>query len=139
MANAPTNGRVVLTAEAILGASDIETEWVEVPEWGGGVYVRGLTAGQRDRLESSLLDRKGQPQPARLAEFRSRLLSLCAVDGDGKPLFTERDVPRLMNKSVGAVGKVLDVARRLSGMSEDDEADLVGESGAAQPDAPSTG
>jgi hypothetical protein len=125
------NGHVALTRDAILAARDLRTEWVDVPEWGGGVFVRGLTAGQRDRLEASLIDRQGKPAPQRLGEFRSRMLAACVVDGAGAPVFAERDVAALMNKSMLAVGRVLEVARRLSGMTEADEADAVGESAPA--------
>jgi len=44
-----------LTKEQILGASDIEIEKVDVSEWGGFVYVKGMTAKQRDDFEASIL------------------------------------------------------------------------------------
>jgi hypothetical protein len=140
---APTNGRVVLSRDAILRADDIVTEWVEVPEWfqgkpGGGVYVRGMTAGERDALETSMLTNKGQPNTERLAQFRSRLLILSVVDEAGRKIFQTGDVRAVSQKSMAAVERVLDVARRLSGMTEEDVEELTGNSDGQDDESSST-
>lgn len=141
-------GRRVLTRAAILAAPDLETEWVPVREWAPkgdphpeewGVYVRGLTAGQRGALEGSTLDKKGKPDPQRLAEFRARMLMSCVVDDAGQPLFGRNDLAVLMNRSAVAAERVLEVSRRLSGMTEEDEDDLLGNDDPGQPGDSSTG
>lgn len=48
----------MLSREQILGCSDIPTEIVKVPEWGGEVMVKGLTGSQRDWLEMSIFAEK---------------------------------------------------------------------------------
>jgi hypothetical protein len=45
-----------LTAEMIFAAPDIETEDVFVPQWGGKVRIKGMTAAERDRFEESIFD-----------------------------------------------------------------------------------
>jgi hypothetical protein len=144
---APTNGRVVLSRDAILRADDIVTEWVSVREWAPpgatnpeayGVYVRGMTAGERDALESSMLTNKGQPNTERLAQFRSRLLILSVVDEAGRKVFQAGDVRAVSQKSMAAVERVLDVARRLSGMTEEDVEELTGNSDGQDDESSST-
>lgn len=129
---------VELGKDAIFRARDLQVEQVEVPEWGGHVFVRGMTAGQRDRLEASMIDKKGQPAPARLSEFRTRMVITCVVDSKGVPLFTVDDLPALQAKSMLAVRRIVDVARRLSGMTEDDESEIVGNSENNHADASSS-
>ena len=48
---------VFLNREAILAAEDLPRELVEVPEWGGAVYVRALTGAERDQFEASKIGR----------------------------------------------------------------------------------
>lgn len=131
----PSNGHIALSRDEILAATDIVTEWVDVPEWGGGVFVRGLTATERDRMEASLLNAKGQPQIAKLETFRARMGVSALVDEHGAKLFRgDADLAALGKKSAAALDRVLDVARRLSGMSEADVEELTGNSDTDQGD-----
>ena len=45
----------LLSKTAILTANDLQTEDVEVPEWGGAVRVRSFTGRERDAFESSMV------------------------------------------------------------------------------------
>lgn len=119
----------LLTKEEILGALDIETRRVEVPEWGGAVLVRGLSGAERDRFEDESLERRGKKATdvrANLANIRARLVALTLVDGDGKLLFTAGDIKALGNKSASALARVYDVAARLSGLTDEDVDELAG-------------
>jgi len=114
-----------LTREAILQASDIQTEDVEVPEWGGTVAVRGLSGRGRDDFEASVMVGKGKNRDINVRNFRAKLVALCCVDEQGVRLFSDEDVKALGDKSAGALTKVFDVASRLSGLSKEDEEDLT--------------
>ncbi len=123
---AATKPKVALSRESIFAVSDLTTEWIDVPEWGGGLYVRGLTAAERDRLETSLLNAKGEPQTAKLENYRARMIVACAVNEDGTPVFKgNADAIALGNKSASAINRVVDVARRLSGMTDEDVEELT--------------
>lgn len=115
----------VLTRESILAASDIETEEVHIPEWKGSVFVRGLTAGQRDKWENLSVTVKGKTREVTTNHLRARLAVMACVDGDGKLLFTEADIPQLGRKSSRAIDRIYEVAARLSGISDDDLDDVV--------------
>lgn len=129
----------MLTRDAILGASDIEIETVDVPEWGGSVRVKGLTASQRDKYERSLIqtNSKGKSELT-LANARARLVALTVVDDDGGLMFSDADVLTLGTKSAAAMDRIYGVASRLAGLSDDDMDELVGNSEAGQSgDSPS--
>lgn len=117
----------ILTRDAILGASDAVVETVEVPEWGGSVQVRGMTAAERDTFEASLLPANGKKgAPLTLANLRARLVVRCVIGEDGARLFTDDDAPALGEKNASAVQRVFNRAQVLSGMSDADVAELAG-------------
>lgn len=116
----------LLSREAILGASDIKTEDVKVPEWGGVVRVKGLTAAQRDVFESEVVSMRGKSVNINMAGIRAKIASMAIVDADGNRLFTEKDVAALGEKSGAALDRVFDVATRLSGIGESDVEELAG-------------
>ena len=114
-----------LTREQILKASDIAIEKVSVPEWGGDVYVKGMTAKERDSFESSIIIKAGKHQRVNMNNIRAKLVARSICDKDGELMFTEKDVSVLADKSASAMQKVFAVAQRLSGITEEDTEDLL--------------
>lgn len=124
----------LLSRDAILGASDITTEDVKVPEWGGVVRVKGLTAAQRDVFESQMVSMRGKDVSINMAGIRAKIASMAIVGEDGTRLFTEADVTALGEKSGAALDRVFEVVTRLSGISDGDVEELAGNSAADQSD-----
>jgi hypothetical protein len=119
----------VLGRDDILAAPDIHPQKVEMPEWGGCVYVRGLTARERDAFESSIVsvDKNGE-RKVNARNVRARLVALGVCDEAGQPVFTENDVNGLGKKSALALERLFDTIRHLSGMTDADLAELEGNS-----------
>lgn len=117
----------VLNRNAILSADDIQKELVEVPEWGKdvAVYVRGLTASERDAFESSMVEQRGKKQIVNMANTRAKLASYAICDDQGNRIFTDLDVPKLSKKSAASLQRIFIVAQRLSGMSDGDVEELT--------------
>lgn len=109
----------------ILSAPDITVELVSVPEWGGDVYVKGMTGAERDKFESSLIDTRAKSRSLNMANVRAKLVSLCACDEDGKRLFTDADVQALSEKSASALQRIFEVAQKLSGIGDADVEELA--------------
>ena len=126
-----------LSRDAILGASDIKTEEVPVPEWGGTVLVRGLTAKQRDEFESGLIETVGKTQRVTMRNARARLAALSIVGEDNEPLFSPADVFLLGEKSGAALDRVFAVASRLSGIGDSDMDELTKNSSGQSDDSSS--
>ena len=110
----------VLDKASILEAQDLETEKVEVPEWGGIVLVRGLTGTERDNFEASILRGQGKNMTVNMENLRAKLVARSAVGEDGARLFSDADAVALGKKSAAALSKVFTVAQKLSGLSDDD-------------------
>lgn len=121
-------------AATVLALSDIASEWVPVPEWGVRVLVVGLSGRQRDDWENSRWkdkrDGKGRLRPALdTTNMRASLVSLAVrhPDEPTKRLFTDDMVRQLGEKSAAALERVFDVARRLSGLTDEDIEELTEE------------
>lgn len=124
----------LLTRDAILSASDIKTEDVSVPEWGGTVRVRGLTAAQRDQVEAKAVGARGANVQLNLIGMRAHMASIAIVDDNNQPIFTQADVKALGEKSGAALDRVFEVVTRLSGMTDNDVEELTKNSEADQSD-----
>jgi hypothetical protein len=105
----------ILTKDAILEAKDLEVEVVSVPEWGGDVMVRMMTALSRDTYEMFIFKADEKEQQV---NFRARLCSLCICNEKGKLLFTEKDIVKLGEKSAEPVKRIFEVARKLNGIGD---------------------
>lgn len=95
-----------LGRDDILGVQDIDIEEVDVPEWSGPVFVKGMTGKEREQFEKGYSDAGGN--------IRAQLASMTICDKDGVLLFSLKDVEELGNKSASALMRVFDVARKLS-------------------------
>ena len=114
-----------LTAAQILAADDIKKAPVDVPEWGGTIYVKTVSGTERDRFEESLnKNREG---------FRVKFVVAAACDENGKPLFTAEQAAALAGKSGAVIGRVFDAAWDINGFSQE----RVEELGKDSPSAPS--
>lgn len=115
--SAENNG--ILTREQILGADDIAMERVDVPEWGGAIYVRVMSGTERDHYQSRRLTIVGNSQRFNLENATVELVALTACDAKGKRLFSEADVAELGKKSSAALQRIAAVAQRLNGLAPD--------------------
>ena len=81
----------LLSKTAILTANDLQTEDVEVPEWGGAVRVRSFTGRERDAFEASMVRGEGKDRKVDLTNMVSecgrplRLLTSARCSGLSPP------------------------------------------------------
>jgi len=113
----------MLNRDAILNIDDLPRELVQVPEWGGDLYVATLSGTQRDAFEQSM---QGKKNKLNLDNVRARFAVLTIVDEHGKRLFSDGDAKVLGEKSAAALDRVFEVSQRLNGFSSQDAEDLAG-------------
>ena len=118
---------MILNRDQILSIADLKTELVEMPEWGGSVYVRGMNGAERDKFEGSLVEQRGKERKVNTANIRAKLASLTICDESGKRLFSEADVQAISQKSASALQRIFEVAQRLSGITDADVEELAEE------------
>ncbi len=136
-----TDDTMVLGAAEILNMQDLGVVLVDVPEWGGQVFVRQISGTERDEFEARQQWRNRQCACAddteeaavdRLNNFRARVAALTLADSKGKALFTEEQVEALGEKNGAALDRVFDVACRMNGLYQADIEDLVKNSGSGR-------
>jgi hypothetical protein len=111
---------MILDKDAIRAADDLPRKLIEVPEWGGSVYVRSLSASDADSLEFV----KG-------AHLRATLAVMAVCDADGKLLFTKADTAWLASKSAKALARIVDAVKEMSSFTDKEISELEGKSEAA--------
>lgn len=97
-----------LDRDAILAVAKPRIEKVSLPEWGGEVFVREMTALDRDRFDSQLAESMDMR--------RAMAFVLCVCDESGKPLFSDKDLQAVLAMPSGPVNRCCDVVWRLSSM-----------------------
>lgn len=112
-----------LGRDDILAVDDAEIVPVPVPEWGGTVWVRSMTAGERDALETRAYEMRMAKEPP-AAHALTVIFSAC--DKDGNLLFTEADLPALAKKRGKAMNRILAASQRLNFTSARDIEELAG-------------
>lgn len=99
-----------LSREDILAAKDIELTPLDIPEWGGSVYLRPLNAAQAMELTKE----------ARTNPDNDSVNTMIAsvVNERGEQLFTRADLELLKVKSARAFMRIRDQAMVLNGFRE---------------------
>lgn len=80
----------------------------------GELRVRGMTAGERDRFETSWP--KNEDGSVRIEKARAKLVVACVVDASGACVFTEDDIDRIDAMDAAVIAPIAQVARKLSGL-----------------------
>jgi hypothetical protein len=105
----------LLDKSAILGASDLKSEDVAVPAWGGTVRIRTMTGAERDEFRASIATTEGE-SGVPIGKFSAALLVATCVDESGARLFTADDMAALQAKAAASLDAPTAVAMRLNGL-----------------------
>lgn len=105
-----------LTRDQILAARPMRCEEIDIPELGGIVRVRMMSAGDRERYESGLIDDTAGDarRRIRVGELAARLVVFSVVDAEGRLVFSEQDIPQVAALDADVVRRIADVATRLN-------------------------
>lgn len=115
----------------IVSAPDLAVADVDVPEWGGVVRVRALSAAE-DAADTRgmLLERNGQVMMASdgktplmsakgIAERDIRLAAMAIIDENGERMFSDAELAQLGGKNKAALDRIVAKAKELSGIKDD--------------------
>lgn len=110
-----------LTKDEILAANDMGLLEVDVPEWGGTVFVRVMTVGERDSYENEWMINKNKG----VENFRSKFLQRVLCDEKGELLFTAAEVDKLAKKSARVITRVWESAMKHNALTDGDVEELA--------------
>jgi hypothetical protein len=106
---------MALTAEQIIAADDTGLLEVPVPEWGGSVFIRVMSVGERDAYERMWIGKK----ESGVDNFRTEYLARVLCDEKGNLLFPKEKIAALASKSGAVMGRLFDAAMKHNYMQED--------------------
>lgn len=92
--------RYLTNAEEIISSEDFRYQDVEVPEWGGTIRIRSLSAKQRDTLARKI---KADGE----SEASEMMVVMCVVDEAGQRVFDFKDIERLKAKSTVPIARIV--------------------------------
>lgn len=118
----------ILSVDEILAADDLSPEPVDVPEWGGSVMVRSLTAHEADSVMFAVLGRDGKPDPSKMAGVAERVVAFALVNEDGSSLLTKAQAAALAKKNGAVIRRLSAFVLAKSGLG------AISPSGSARPE-----
>lgn len=98
----------MLTKDQILLVTDQARKEVPVPEWGGSVFIRGMTLEDVDFCQK--LGDDSQSLEKTIVRF--------VCDERGESLFSEDDIPSLKKKSIQAFKRIVKEIRLFNSIEE---------------------
>ena len=116
---------MALSKEQILGIRDIKIEELYIPEWEDTVYVKTMSAEERDKFEEAIFVREGNKRKADLVGLRTKMCAFVLCDEQGNRLFTEDEVQALSHKNANALTRIFEKAQEMSKMREGDLEDAL--------------
>ncbi len=104
-----------LTAKDILNAK-LNSRQINIPEWGGVVFIREPTGYERGEYEILVSNASGDDEI--LKEIRGICAAKCITDSNGKRLFTDDQIDKLNETSANALDRVIDAYREIALLEE---------------------
>jgi len=112
---------MALSKQQILAADDMGLKEVEVPEWGGSVFLRVMTVGERDSYENDWMVNKSKG----VENFRSKFLQRVLCDEKGELLFTASEIDLLAKKSARVITRIWEAAMKHNALTDNDVEELA--------------
>ena len=123
---------MALSKEQILAVKDIKIEEFFVPEWDGSIYIKTMTAEERDKFEEAVFNKDNGKRKTDVSGLRAKLCAFVICDAEGQRLFTENEVETLSKKSAAALTRIFEKAQELSATREDDLEEMTKNSGSVR-------
>jgi hypothetical protein len=108
---------MTLSKDDIIKGLKLKHEDVEIKGL-GKVRLRELTAGEFDQYQKLIIITKGDKVEVNQEHMSTALLSLCLVDENDKPMFTQAELKELPARPLR---KLNEAAQRLNGETDETE------------------
>ena len=119
----------LITREAALSTNAFRKVKIDVSEWTPGeesfVWVRELSAREKDDFERSLMRRTGRKTEVSTENVRAKLAVLCCCDENGARIFQDEDVAALTTRPAGVLSKIYEAAQKINEVDDEDVDELV--------------
>lgn len=93
-------------AQILSKKNNLPRQEIQIEEWEGSVWVRSLTVGERDQIDSEFNAAKSKGKTP--DNLRARMLVKGCCDELGQPIFTEADLPEINKLPATILEKIFD-------------------------------
>lgn len=131
---------MALSHEQILAAlerTEIATKEIHVPELGGDVRIREMSAAVRNAFEAVGASVQAGGDGKKLSDVTAQIVAACVLDERDRPMLTVNEVKRLAGACPRAVFRLRDAIVDLSG-TDGDDVEALAEVFGGGPSGPST-
>jgi len=123
---------MALNKDEILALADKREVRTVTIDGYGDFLLKEMSGIDRDALEESMLRITGDRATPNLVNARAKLVAACLVDEDGERIFTSiPDVSNLGKLPAKVLGRLWEESTDLNGLTDEDVAELAGNSEAA--------
>ena len=100
------------TKRDFLKKQALKSQYVPVPEWGVQVKVQEMSGAQRAQFDTWVVNQEeGAPKLTMV-----QVVACTAVDEEGRAMFSDLDIPDLMQRSGDILWRIAEVGCTLSGI-----------------------
>lgn len=110
-----------LSKDQILAVNDLGLLEVPVKEWGGSVFIRVMSVGERDAYEREWIGKR----ETGVENFRAKFLQRVLCDDAGKLLFSAEETSALAGKSARVMAALWDQAMKHNALLAGDVEELA--------------
>ena len=110
----------LLTRSDILGC-EIRTGRIHVPQWGGWVRYRELTADEQGKMGAAIIGPDNKPDLDKAMNVAHLLVCWCVIDENGDRVFNDDDAPQLAQARGAAIATVGKAIMAISGLAAGDD------------------
>jgi hypothetical protein len=115
--------KIALTKAQILNRKPILQE-IQIPQWGGFVYIRPLTVAEQTKLAELGTKYEKANTSARIKSITLQVIKWSVTDADGAALFEDGDLDSLLQSDASAIMSLQDAIVRYSGLTEESRKEL---------------
>ena len=116
----------MLTRSMILASEYPKPIEVDIPEWGGKVFIRYITADEREEWESlDWVQTANGTLKYNKEHIRARFLAFCLADENGDLLFSQDDIDVLSKQPAHIISGLYQIARQINVVGDDDILELA--------------
>jgi hypothetical protein len=114
---------MTLTKDQILAVPP-QLKEVEIPEWGGSIFIRPVTLKEQAKLADLGVKFEKASTLDRMKNGTLCLIQWTVCDAEGQSLFAPDDVSKLLDKSASAFLRLQDEILALSGLTKESREEL---------------
>jgi hypothetical protein len=111
--SATTKLATLSKAALLAAANQTKLEPLELPELGGTVYVKAMTAGEREQFEQDMTSN----DLVKSKKVRATVFANSVTDENGNRLFTSDDIDSINSLPASIVSKVFDKSNEINGIN----------------------